>query len=35
MAAAARVKPGGETGVRIDDYAETPVKLAATVRGAK
>jgi hypothetical protein len=35
MAAAARVKPGGETGVRIDDYAETPVKLTATVRGAK
>jgi hypothetical protein len=35
MAAAARVKPGGETGVRIDDYAEKPVTLAATVRGAK
>jgi len=35
MAAAARVKPGGETGVRIDDYAETPVTLKATVRGAK
>ena len=31
MAAAARVKPGGPTGVEIDDYAETPVKLA-TVR---
>jgi hypothetical protein len=35
MAAAARVKPGGETGVRIDDYAETPVTLAATVRAQK
>lgn len=32
MAAAARVKPGGETGVRIDSYAETPVALTATVR---
>ena len=32
MAAAARVKPGGETGVRIDSYAETPVKLTASVR---
>jgi hypothetical protein len=31
MAAAARVKPGGEAGVQIDDYAETPIKLA-TVR---
>jgi len=31
MAAAARVKPGGETGVRIDDYAEKPITL--TVRG--
>jgi hypothetical protein len=27
MAAAARVKPGGPTGVRIDDYAQTPMKL--------
>jgi len=27
MAAAARVKPGGEGTVRIDDYAQTPVKL--------
>jgi len=35
MAAAARVKPGGETGVRIDDYAETPVKLTAAVRTQK
>jgi hypothetical protein len=32
MAAAARVKPGGETGVRIDSYAETPVKLTAAPR---
>jgi hypothetical protein len=32
MAAAARVKPGGETGVRIDNYAETPMKLTATPR---
>ena len=31
MAAAARVRPGGATGVQIDDYAETPVKLV-TVR---
>jgi hypothetical protein len=35
MAAAARVKPGGETGVRIDDYAEKPVKLTAAVRAQK
>jgi hypothetical protein len=33
MAAAARVKPGGATGVEIDDYAETPIKLV-TVRKA-
>ena len=32
MAAAARVKPGGETGVRIDNYAEKPVKVTAAVR---
>ncbi len=31
IAAAARVKPGGPTGVQIDDYAETPAKLV-TVR---
>lgn len=31
MAAAARVKPGGEAGVQIDDYADEPIKLA-TVR---
>src|SRR4026207_392947 len=27
MAAAARVRPGGPTGVQIDDYAENPLKL--------
>jgi len=32
MAAAARVKPGGETGVRIDDYADKPIKLITVVR---
>ena len=31
FAAAARVRPGGPTGVQIDDYAETPAKLV-TVR---
>ncbi len=31
MAAAARVKPGGETGVQLDDYAGEPIKLV-TVR---
>jgi hypothetical protein len=35
MAAAARVKPGGETGVRIDDYAEKPVTLTAVARPQK
>ena len=35
MAAAARVKPGGETGVRIDSYAENSVALAVTQRAAK
>lgn len=35
MAAAARVKPGGETGVRIDNYAETPLTLTATARAAR
>jgi hypothetical protein len=36
MAAAARVKPGGAAGgVRIDDYAEQPLKLTATVRPTK
>jgi hypothetical protein len=32
MAAAARVRPGGESGVQIDDYAETPIKLVTVVR---
>ena len=32
MAAAARVKPGGETGVQVDDYAEEPIKLATVTR---
>jgi hypothetical protein len=31
MAAAARIRPGGPTGVQIDDYAEKPVNLV-TVR---
>ncbi len=32
MAAAARVRPGGETGVQIDDYAEAPITLAKVTR---
>ena len=32
MAAAARVKPGGETGVQIDDYAESPIELVNVAR---
>ena len=32
MAAAARVKPGGETGVRIDNYAEEPLALTKVTR---
>jgi hypothetical protein len=32
MAAAARVKPGGETGVQVDDYAEAPVALSMVIR---
>jgi hypothetical protein len=35
MAAAARVKPGGETGVRIDNYAEAPIALTVTARAAR
>jgi len=31
MAAAARVKPGGPTGVQVDDYGSEPLKLV-TVR---
>ena len=32
MAAAVRVKPGGETGVRIDDYADEPLELTKVTR---
>lgn len=32
MAAAARVKPGGETGVQVDDYADQPISLTGVVR---
>jgi hypothetical protein len=32
MAAAAKVKPGGATGVEIDDYAENPIKLVSVVK---
>jgi len=32
MAAAARVRPGGETGVQIDDYAEAPITLTKVTR---
>ena len=32
MAAAARVKPGGETGVQVDDYAEQPITLTGVAR---
>ena len=35
MAAAARVKPGGDTGVQIDNYAETPLTLTATARAVR
>ena len=35
MTAAARVKPGGESGVEVDDYAETPIKLVTVVRKIK
>jgi hypothetical protein len=35
MAAAARVKPGGETGVQIDDYADKPIKLVTVVRKSR
>ena len=33
MAAAARVRPGGETGVQIDDYAEALIKLTKVTKG--
>jgi hypothetical protein len=32
MAAAAKVKPGGETGVQVDDYAEQPITLSGVQR---
>jgi hypothetical protein len=32
MAAAARVKPGGEAGVTVEDYADKPIKLVTVVR---
>lgn len=32
MAAAARVRPGGETGVQVDDYADKPIKLVTVTR---
>jgi hypothetical protein len=35
MAAAARVKPGGPTGVRIDQYADQPIKLISITRQIK
>jgi len=35
MAAAARIKPGGATGVQVDDYAETPVKLTSVRKSFK
>ena len=35
MAAAARVKPGGPTGVQIDDYAEKPIELQGISRAIK
>ena len=35
MAAAARVKPGGETGVVIDQYADQPIKLVSVRREIK
>ncbi len=32
MAAAARVGPGGDSGVRVEDYAEKPIKITTLVR---
>jgi hypothetical protein len=32
MAAGARVKPGGPTGVQVDDYAGKPIKLTTVTR---
>jgi hypothetical protein len=35
MAAAARVKPGGATGVQVDQYADQPIKLVSVRREIK
>lgn len=35
MAAAARVKRGGATGVQVDQYADTPIKLSSVRREIK
>ena len=35
MTAAAKVKPGGESGVRIDDYAEKPIQLTTVSKKLK
>jgi hypothetical protein len=35
MAAAARVKPGGDGGVQVDDYADKPIKLVTVSRKLK
>jgi hypothetical protein len=32
MAAAAKVKPDGQGGVEIEDYAEEPIKLTSVYR---
>ena len=32
MAAAAKVRPGGETGVQVEDYADQPIKLVSVMR---
>ena len=35
MAAAARVKPGGASGVQVDDYADTPITLTGIHKASK
>ena len=35
MTAAAKVKPGGDAGVRIDDYAEKPIQLVTVSKKLK
>jgi hypothetical protein len=35
MAAAARVRPGGDAGVQVDDYADAPIKLVTVSRQLK